>query len=59
LDEADLGRDALNGSTTLLGADLTGASLVRTKFDGAVYDLRTKFPAGFDPAKHGMMLKKA
>lgn len=55
-DEADLGRDALNGSTDLTGADLSGASLVRTKLEGTVYDLRTRFPAGFDPQQHGMKL---
>jgi uncharacterized protein YjbI with pentapeptide repeats len=34
-EEADLGRDALNGSTKLLGADMAGASIVRAKLDGA------------------------
>ena len=58
-DEADLSRDALNGATELLGADQTGASVVRAKFDGAVYDSRTKFPAGFNPKQHGMRPKTA
>jgi len=55
-DEADLGRDALNGSTELSGADLTAASVYRPKFEGARYDSRTKFPTGFDPKQHGMKL---
>jgi hypothetical protein len=55
-DEADLGRDALNGGTNLEGADLTAASVVRTKLEGAAYDSRTKFPTGFDPTQHGMSL---
>ncbi|HEV8003975.1 MAG TPA: pentapeptide repeat-containing protein [Planctomycetaceae bacterium] len=58
-DEADLGRDALNCRTNLRGDDMAGASFVRTKLEGAAYDLRTRFPAGFDPKQHGMKLRTA
>jgi hypothetical protein len=38
---------------------MAGASLVRAKLDGAEYDLRSRFPRGFDPKQHGMKLRTA
>jgi uncharacterized protein YjbI with pentapeptide repeats len=35
----------------LSGADLTGARLDRVSFSPTVYDCRTRWPAGFDPAQ--------
>jgi len=52
--DADLGRDNLNGRTSLRGADLSGAILQGAKLLDVVYDDMTKFPAGFDPEKHGL-----
>jgi hypothetical protein len=40
----------------LRGADLTGCTgLDSAKFEGTVYDARTRFPAGFDPARPGLV----
>ena len=41
------------------GADLKGLAFgdegVTCKLTGAKYDAKTQFPAGFDPAEHGMV----
>ena len=34
-------------------ANMAGAHLERTYFKGAVYDARTRWPAGFDPQEYG------
>lgn len=52
--DANLGRDNLNGRTSLKSADLTGAILDGAILSDVVYDNVTKFPAGFDPRKHGL-----
>ena len=51
---ANLGRDRLDGRTSLKGADLSGAVLEGAKLEGAVFDDETKFPVGFDPRRSGM-----
>jgi uncharacterized protein YjbI with pentapeptide repeats len=50
LREADL-RDA-----DLAGADLTGAKLEGAKLEGARYNAHTRWPAGFDPRQHGLVV---
>lgn len=52
---ANLGRDNLGGSTSLEGANLTGANLRGALFGGATYNEETRFPAGFNPEKAGML----
>jgi uncharacterized protein YjbI with pentapeptide repeats len=52
----DLSRDNLGGSTQLQGADLSAAAVQNCRFEGAEYDLTTKFPKGFYPEKHGLVL---
>jgi uncharacterized protein YjbI with pentapeptide repeats len=42
-------------------ADLTGidaVDLIGLKLTGARYNSRTRWPAGFDPLKHGALLEK-
>ncbi len=56
---ADLGRDNLDGSTSVHGANFTGADLSRVIWDGAGYDSATVFPAGFDPKRRGLVLRTA
>lgn len=51
---ANLGRDNLDGRSSIKGADLTGAVLDGAKLTDAVYDGMTRFPVGFDPQAHGM-----
>jgi uncharacterized protein YjbI with pentapeptide repeats len=55
LAQADLGFDQVKGRTQLQGADLSGADVRNARFEGAVYDSSTIFPAGFDPAVHQML----
>jgi uncharacterized protein YjbI with pentapeptide repeats len=55
LDGANLGMDNVGGRTQLQGADLRGASLLNTCFNGALYDESTKFPDKFDPRAHVMV----
>ena len=52
---AYLSLDRLLGAPSLAGADLTGAETEGAIFIGCTYNEFTKFPAGFDPAKHGMI----
>jgi uncharacterized protein YjbI with pentapeptide repeats len=52
--DANLGRDNLNGRTSLKGADLTGAMLEGAMLNDVVYDDMTKFPVGFEPEGHGL-----
>jgi hypothetical protein len=52
---ADLREADLRGAD-LAGADLIGAKLDGAKLEGARYDTRTRWPAGFDPAQHGLVL---
>src|SRR5262249_42091159 len=47
LDDVDL------SDTDLRGVDLSGASLDGTHLVGARYDAATRWPAGFNPARHG------
>jgi uncharacterized protein YjbI with pentapeptide repeats len=42
--------------TDLRGADLRGAWLSKANLTNARYDARTRWPAGFDPLKHGAVL---
>ncbi len=39
-----------------MGADFRGADLRGTDMHGTYYDARTRWPAGFDPLKHGAIL---
>jgi uncharacterized protein YjbI with pentapeptide repeats len=48
------GADLRNADLT--GADLHGAALQGAMLTGARYDARTRWPAGFEPAKHGAIL---
>lgn len=52
---AKMGRDNLGGSTILRGADLGSADLDGAMLEGAIYDDATRFPAGFDPEKRGLI----
>jgi len=52
LDDVDL------SDTDLRGEDLSGASLDGTHLIGARYDAATRWPAGFDAARHGAILEK-
>jgi hypothetical protein len=62
----DLGNQVtfrLRGAADLRNADLTGADLRGANLQGAIltgarYDARTRWPAGFDPEKHGARLTK-
>ena len=54
----NFGRDNLGGSTQLQGANLHAAILQSCRFEGAVYDSKTKFPKGFIPEKHGLILRE-
>jgi uncharacterized protein YjbI with pentapeptide repeats len=47
LDGADL------AGATLTGADLSDTRLTSTRLAGAIYDPRTRWPAGFDPRQRG------
>jgi len=58
LRNANLGRDNLDGSTQLQGANLVGTNLQGTKLEGAEYDTNTVFPDGFDPVKNGLLFKE-
>jgi len=48
----------LGGSSQLHDADLSDTNLEGTRFEGAIYNAGTKFPEGFDPAAHGMVLSE-
>jgi uncharacterized protein YjbI with pentapeptide repeats len=53
---ANLGRDNLNGRTSLKGTDLSGAvNLDEAVLEGAVFDDVTRFPTGFSPTRAGMV----
>jgi uncharacterized protein YjbI with pentapeptide repeats len=58
LQEAKLQGALLQGAklheTQLLGADLSGCNLDGAELFGAYVDSRTLWPAGFDPAAHGV-----
>jgi uncharacterized protein YjbI with pentapeptide repeats len=51
-------------SADLRDADLRGANLSRARglnsasLDGAFYDAHTRWPAGFDPGRHGAVMNK-
>ena len=53
---ASLLRAELQGAR-LVNADLRNAELQEAELSGAVYDRRTRFPGGFDPAGSGMRLE--
>lgn len=55
--KANFGRDNLDGSTQLQGANLSQAQTQGAIFKGAEYDTRTVFPELFDPEKEGMCLR--
>ena len=48
--------DNLNGSSSLIEADLTGAVLDRVDLKGSEYNKHTFFSPGFDPIANGMVL---
>jgi uncharacterized protein YjbI with pentapeptide repeats len=48
--------DNLNGSSSLIETDLTGAVLDRVDLKGSRYNKHTIFPLGFDPIANGMVL---
>jgi uncharacterized protein YjbI with pentapeptide repeats len=52
---ANLGRDNLNGRTSLKGTDLSTADLRDAILTDAVFSDNTKFPAGFSPSRAGMV----
>ncbi len=52
---ADLSRADLSNANAD-GSDLRRADLTRVTLTGALYDASTRWPAGFDPIKHGMVL---
>jgi uncharacterized protein YjbI with pentapeptide repeats len=54
---ADLTETELN-QADLRGTNLAGAKLDGAKLAGAVYDRHTRWPAGFDPRKHGAVLER-
>jgi pentapeptide repeat protein len=60
LREANLSGANLKGAclvkVNLAGAKLEGADLTDANLNGARYDRRTRWPAAFDPAKHGALL---
>lgn len=56
LREADFGRDNLDGSTDLQGANLTSCLIDGANFVGAIYSKETIFPVGFDPTCNEMVL---
>lgn len=55
LRDADLSSASLQ-QADLRAADLTGADLTDAKVAGARYDVRTRWPAGFDPQPQGAEL---
>jgi hypothetical protein len=55
LEGADLRGANLEGAV-LCGAELRGANLEGAKLAGAVYDHRTQWPGGFDPATRGAVV---
>jgi uncharacterized protein YjbI with pentapeptide repeats len=60
LTKAELINATLQGanlrSAKLQGTDLTGADLTGADLTNALYDAHTRWPAGFDPARHNAML---
>jgi uncharacterized protein YjbI with pentapeptide repeats len=60
LTEVDFRATDLRGvsfrGTALWEVDLRGAQLDGADFTGAFYDTATRWPAGFDPRKHGAQL---
>src|SRR5438094_10153551 len=55
LDSANLQGADLNDAK-LQGAKLRGATLTGADLTGARYDVRTRWPKGFDPLQHGAIL---
>ena len=53
---ANLEPDNMAVEASLHHSDLSGANLEKTKLDGVLYDSHTKFPVGFNPTEHGMVL---
>jgi uncharacterized protein YjbI with pentapeptide repeats len=55
-----LGRVNLRGAqlekAKLTSADVSTADLTDAKLTGASYDAGTRFPVGFDPDTHGLLL---
>jgi uncharacterized protein YjbI with pentapeptide repeats len=58
LSDARLGGTSLE-LANLRGADLRGADLTHVDVSGGQYDVSTRWPADFDPLKHGAVLVKA
>lgn len=55
LTNIDLSKANLSKSD-LRGADLEDSTVVETSFKGALYSYKTKFPNGFSPEEHNMLL---
>lgn len=54
---ADFRNASYNGPVKLHGADFTGAKIDGVLWMGAIFDCKTKFPAGFRPEDHQMVTK--
>ena len=54
--ETDL-RGADFSGADIRGANLNSALLEASKFEGALYDEKTKWPVGFDPTKEGAKMQ--
>lgn len=52
---ARFSRDELGGGLVLHAVDFTGANLEGADFSGAIYDMETVFPDGFDPKQRGLI----
>ena len=57
LRNADLGPSYLGGPTSIRASDFTGANLEGAKLTDALYDAEVKFPEGFSPSDHKMVLR--
>jgi uncharacterized protein YjbI with pentapeptide repeats len=53
---ANMGQDDLGGASMIFGTDFTDANLAGVMVEGAMYDVGTIFPAGFDLAAHRLVL---
>ena len=56
LTDANFGKDNLNGSTIVQGADFSEAILRGATFEAARYDLNTRFPETIEPKANRMIL---
>jgi hypothetical protein len=58
MENAQLTSPGLTFQAELSSTDLAGANLDGEKLAGVVYDGRTHWPNGFNPARHGANLVK-